>query len=102
MALKTAEGVAKQLIGALLEAPSTPLMRPVGGPSCLAPALVPLYEEFSPDSVGGAILLGVSGVSIISHGASSSPTALANAIQVAHELAERDTVGSLRRVLSSE
>ncbi|MDE0579619.1 MAG: phosphate acyltransferase PlsX [bacterium] len=100
VALKTAEGVAKQLIGALLGAfDSSDEARQ--GAELLAPALVPLYEEFSPDSVGGAILLGVSGVSIISHGA-SSPTALANAIQVAHELAERDTVGSLRRVLSSE
>ncbi|MXZ84707.1 MAG: phosphate acyltransferase PlsX [Acidimicrobiia bacterium] len=100
VALKTAEGVAKQLIGALLGAfDSSDEARQ--GAELLAPALAPLYEEFSPDSVGGAILLGVSGVSIISHGA-SSPTALANAIQVAHELAERDTVGSLRRVLSSE
>ena len=100
VALKTAEGVAKQLIGALLEAfDSTEDARE--GAKLLAPALAPLYDEFSPDSVGGAILLGVGGVSIISHGA-SSPRALANAIQVAHELAERDTVGTLRRILSSE
>lgn len=100
VALKTAEGVAKQLIGALLEAfDSSKEARQ--GARLLAPALAPLYDEFNPDSVGGAILLGVRGVSIISHGA-SSPIALANAIQVAHELAERDTVGSLRRVLSPE
>ena len=100
VALKTAEGVAKQLISALLSAfESSDDARK--GARLLAPALAPLYDEFSPDSVGGAILLGVNGVSIISHGA-SSPKALANAIQVAHELAERDTVGSLRRVLSTE
>ena len=100
VALKTAEGVAKQLISALLEAfDSSEEARQ--GAQLLAPALAPLYEKFSPDSVGGAILLGLSGVSIISHGA-SSPEALANAIQVAHDLAERDTVGSLRRVLSLE
>lgn len=100
VALKTAEGVAKQLIGALAGAfDSSEEARQ--GAKLLSPALAPLYEEFSPDSVGGAILLGVGGVSIISHGA-SSPTALANAIQVAHDLAERDTVGSLRHVLSSE
>lgn len=100
VALKTAEGVAKQLIGALLGAfDSSDEARQ--GAKLLAPALAPLYEEFNPDSVGGAILLGVSGVSIISHGA-SSPLALANAIQVAHELAERDTVGSLHRILSPE
>ena len=99
VALKTAEGVAKQLIGALLAAfDSSPDAR--RGAELLAPALTPLYDEFSPDSVGGAILLGVDGVSIISHGA-SSPTAVANAIQVAHDLAQRGTVGSLRRILSS-
>lgn len=100
VALKTAEGVAKQLIGALLEAfESSEEARE--GARLLAPALAPLYEEFSPDSVGGAILLGVRGVSIISHGA-SSPEALANAVEVAHELAQRDTLGSLRRVLSAD
>ncbi|MCY3967632.1 MAG: phosphate acyltransferase PlsX [bacterium] len=100
VALKTAEGVARQLIGALLQAfDSSNEAR--AGARLLSRALAPLYEEFSPDSVGGAILLGVRGVSIISHGA-SSPQALANAIQVAHELAECDTVGSLRQVLSPE
>ena len=100
VALKTAEGVAKQLIGALMGAfESSDEARE--GARLLAPALAPLYDEFSPDSVGGAILLGVNGVSIISHGA-SSPKALANAVQVAHELAERDTVGSLRGVLRTE
>ncbi len=100
VALKTAEGVAKQLIGALMGAfESSEEARE--GARLLAPALAPLYDEFSPDSVGGAILLGVNGVSIISHGA-SSPKALANAVQVAHELAERDTVGSLRRILRTE
>jgi len=100
VALKTAEGVAKQLIGALVEAldSSEEAQR---GAKLLAPALAPLYDEFNPDSVGGAILLGVDGVSIISHGA-SSPRALANAIQVAYELAERNTVGSLRRILCSD
>ncbi|WP_419917798.1 phosphate acyltransferase PlsX [Candidatus Poriferisocius sp.] len=99
VALKTAEGVAKQLIGALLKAfESSEEARK--GAELLAPALAPLYNEFNPDSVGGAILLGISGVSIISHGA-SSPSALANAIQVAHELAQRDTMSSLRRVLAA-
>ncbi len=98
VALKTAEGVAGHLIGALLEAfESSEQAR--RGAELLAPALAPLYEKFNPDSVGGAILLGVAGVSIIGHGA-STPSALANAIEVAHELAQRDTVSSLRRVLA--
>ena len=100
VALKSAEGVANQLIAALLKA-FTSSSQAREGARLLTPALIPLYTDFSPDAVGGAILLGVRGVSIISHGA-SSPQALANAIQVAHELAERDTVGTLSNVLVPE
>ncbi|MDQ6783764.1 MAG: phosphate acyltransferase PlsX [Actinomycetota bacterium] len=48
----------------------------------LMPALVPLAAELDPDTHGGAVLLGVDGVCIISHG-SSSATAILNAIRVA-------------------
>ena len=34
----------------------------------LLPALLPLYETLDPDTYGGAMLLGVDGVCIISHG----------------------------------
>ena len=99
VALKTAEGVAKSLVAALVEAfgSSEDARR---GAELLAPALIPLYEKANPDNVGGAILLGVRGVAIISHG-SSSPSAITNAISVAHELAERDVVGHLSSAFSA-
>ena len=34
----------------------------------LMPALLPLYATLDPDTYGGAVLLGVDGVCVISHG----------------------------------
>ncbi len=58
------------------------------------PALLPLVAELDPDTHGGAMLLGVDGVCIISHG-SSSATAIVNAVRVAREMVEADLVGHL-------
>ncbi len=54
----------------------------------LLPYLLPIAAEFDPENTGGAMLLGVDGVCVISHG-SSSPVAVANAVRIAHDLAER-------------
>jgi glycerol-3-phosphate acyltransferase PlsX len=48
----------------------------------------------SPDTYGGAVLLGVDGICIISHGSSGS-TAMLNAITLGHELAERGVVAEI-------
>ena len=45
-----------------------------------------LAANLDPETTGGAMLLGVDGVSVISHGSSSS-VAMVNAITVAHDLA---------------
>ena len=52
----------------------------------LLPALAPLAAEFDPDNTGGAALLGVDGVCVISHG-SSSARAVVSAVRVAHDVA---------------
>jgi glycerol-3-phosphate acyltransferase PlsX len=57
----------------------------------LLPLLAPLAEQFDPDNTGGAMLLGVEGVCVISHGASKRK-AIASAVRVAHELAASDLV----------
>jgi acyl carrier protein len=61
----------------------------------LLPALAPLADELDPESTGGAILLGVDGVCIISHGSSSS-RAIVNAVRVAADSVAFDLVGKLR------
>lgn len=94
VALKTAEGTARKIVSALLGAfESSDDARE--GARLLAPALLPLYETLDPESVGGAVLLGIKGVCLISHG-SSGPKAIDNAIRAAAELVVNDHVGHLR------
>lgn len=91
VALKTLEGGLKSLVGALLGAfEATAESRAAA--EVLTPALAPLYQQLDPDNTGGAVLLGVKGVCIISHG-SSRADAMVNAIQVARDAVEADVVG---------
>ncbi len=93
VALKTAEGAARTIITALLDAFGSSEDAKAGA-KLLAPSLLPLYEAFDPDAVGGAVLLGVRGVCVISHG-SSGPKAIYNAVRVAAELVASDHVRHL-------
>jgi phosphate acyltransferase len=52
----------------------------------LLPHLLPLASQFEPENTGGAMLLGLDGVCVISHG-SSNATAIVNAVKVAYECA---------------
>ena len=80
VALKTLEGGMRALVDAVLGGVRRPT-RPRRRPRSLMPALLPLYGQLDPDNTGGAMLLGVDGVCIISHG-SSSATAIVNAVRV--------------------
>ena len=62
----------------------------------LLPMLVPLVKEMDPDSYGGALLLGVDGVCIISHG-SSTADAVVNAVGVARDMVLGGLVDRLRQ-----
>ena len=96
--LKTLEGGMKVVIKALLDAfAAEEHYQPHA--DALMPALVPLYETLSPDTYGGAVLLGVDGVCIIAHG-SSSDTAIANGIGVARDMVEHDMVGEIRSAIA--
>jgi glycerol-3-phosphate acyltransferase PlsX len=66
----------------------------------LWPAVLPLVTDLDPDSYGGAMLLGVEGVCIISHGTSSA-NAVVNALDVAREMVLADLVGELRKAVSA-
>ncbi len=96
--LKTLEGGMKAVIGALLEAFAQPDYKEHA--DALMPALLPLYETLSPDTYGGAVLLGVDGVCIIAHG-SSSPLAIENGINVARDLVEHDMVSEIRDAIAA-
>jgi phosphate acyltransferase len=90
VALKTLEGGMRSLVGAVLEGLSATAV----ADEALG-ALMPLYGTLDPDNTGGAMLLGVGGVCIISHG-SSSATAIVNATRVAGEMVEAGIVDRLR------
>ncbi|HJM35150.1 MAG TPA: phosphate acyltransferase PlsX [Acidimicrobiales bacterium] len=100
VALKTLEGSLKTLMMALFTALGE---RPEAAKAAevLSPELGDLYNVFHPDSYGGAMLLGVKGVCIISHG-SSTALAIENAIKVAAEMVESDVVGSITSAVSEE
>jgi glycerol-3-phosphate acyltransferase PlsX len=96
--LKTLEGGMRVVIKALLDAfAAEEHYKPHA--DALMPALVPLYESLSPDTYGGAVLLGVDGVCIIAHG-SSSDTAIANGIGVARDMVDHDMVGEIRSAIA--
>jgi glycerol-3-phosphate acyltransferase PlsX len=84
VALKTLEGTLRFLINSLTEIFSVPEVAEAAG--VLLPHLVPLATTFDPENTGGAMLLGVDGVCVISHGSSTS-VAMVNAITVAHDVA---------------
>ena len=96
--LKTLEGGMRTLVDAIFGAfgssPETQAASEV-----LIPALLPLYSTLEPDNTGGAMLLGVNGLCLISHG-SSSATAVVNAVRVAKELHDAGIVDTLRAAVA--
>jgi len=96
--LKTLEGGMKAVIGALLDAFSPEEFKPHA--DALMPALLPLYATLSPDTYGGAILLGVDGVCIISHG-SSSAEAIRNGIGVARDMIEHEITAEITAAIAA-
>ena len=67
--LKTAEGTAKMVFGFMMEAVSAPEY--AAALQTLAPAVMELREKLNPERAGGAHLLGIDGVVVITHGSSS-------------------------------
>jgi glycerol-3-phosphate acyltransferase PlsX len=99
VALKTLEGTMRMIVKELFASIGQPQYKEHA--DALMPALLDLYSKFDPDSTGGAILLGVDGVCIISHG-SSSARAMLNGIKVAKDMVECDMVGLIASALKSD
>ena len=99
VALKTLEGTMRTIVKELFASIGEPQYKE--HTEALMPALLNLYSKFDPDSTGGAILLGVDGVCIISHG-SSSARAMLNGIKVAKDMVECDMVGLIANALKSD
>lgn len=83
--LKTAEGTARLLFKLFLEAVSAPEYSEAV--RTLAPAMMQLREGLNPERAGGAHLLGVKGVVVVTHG-SSTRLSIATAVATAAEAVE--------------
>jgi len=97
VALKSLEGAMKTIVKSLFAAIGAPQYKEHA--DALMPAFLELYAAFDPDSTGGAMLLGLNGVCIISHG-SSSARAVHNGIRVARDMVEGDIVGRVQAAIS--
>jgi len=94
VALKTLEGALKYIFGAVLGVINTNDATKAAG-DVLFEHLLPIAGELTPDKQGGAMLLGLDGICIISHG-SSNATAIMNALRVASEMDKAGVVEKLR------
>jgi glycerol-3-phosphate acyltransferase PlsX len=97
--LKTLEGSLRFLLQTLFEVFGTDEETKAAS-EVLLPHLLPIAAQFDPENTGGAMLLGVEGVCVISHGSSTSVAAL-NAVRVAYDLARGGLVDHLARAVSA-
>jgi phosphate acyltransferase len=92
IALKTLEGAMLGVAGLVFSVLDEPAWEAVAG--ALKLRLLEAAAPLLPDNTGGAVLLGVDGVCVISHGASSAG-AIVNAIRVARDAAAAGVVARL-------
>lgn len=98
--LKFAEGLAKGLLSMIKEEIMGNMMSKLGG-ALIKPSLKGLKQKMDYSEYGGAPLLGVNEITIISHG-SSDATAIKNALRVAKECVEARVVGAIRDSMEVE
>jgi glycerol-3-phosphate acyltransferase PlsX len=96
--LKTMEGVAESLLGMLKEELTAKLQYKLLA-ALLRPAFNKVRLRLDYEEYGGAPLLGVDGVVIISHGRTKAK-GIKNALRVANETAQNGTVQTLREVFA--
>jgi glycerol-3-phosphate acyltransferase PlsX len=99
VALKTLEGTARAVGDAVRAAARSGPFAAAGG-LLLRPALGGLRSNMDPNSVGGAILLGLRGVCVVAHG-SSSPDGVANAVRLADHAVQERAVERTAELLES-
>ena len=96
VALKTLEGAFKFVFNTVLKVIDTNDETRAAG-QALFPYLIPEATLLTPEHQGGAMLLGLNGICVISHGASND-TAILNALRVASEM---DTAGVVAKMRSA-
>jgi glycerol-3-phosphate acyltransferase PlsX len=99
IALKTAEGTAKQIAGYLRTAMNRTLMARIGY-LFARHAFGALRDKMDPRKVNGGVFLGLNGVVIKSHGGTDA-LGFASAIELAYDMARYNLVDVIRASLSS-
>ncbi len=94
VALKTLEGALRFIFDTVLGVIGTNDDTKAAG-KVLFEYLLPIVAQLTPENQGGAMLLGLNGICVISHG-SSNATAIMNALRVAGEMHDADVVNKLR------
>ncbi len=97
VALKTLEGALKFIFSTVLSVIGTNDDTKAAG-NVLFEYLLPAAAELTPENQGGAMLLGLDGICVISHG-SSNATAIMNALRVASEMDRAGVVEKLRTTI---
>ncbi|MCG9478806.1 MAG: phosphate acyltransferase PlsX [Actinomycetia bacterium] len=97
--LKSVEGLATLLFGEVKQALTSNLLSKLMALG-LKGSLGSLKKKFDYEEYGGAYLLGLNGVAVISHG-SSKEKAVYNAIRVAYEGIKTDLVGKVKQEINS-
>jgi phosphate acyltransferase len=98
VALKTIEGGMRTLLRLAAEALGLDVGDQRVG-EVLEPVLGPAVARYDPDAFGGAVLLGIDGVCVISHGASNARN-IDTAIRLAAECAEAGIVHRMKEAIS--
>lgn len=97
MVLKTSEGIAKFMLSSIKEEIGKSFIYKIGA-LLLKPALKNIVRKMDSSEYGGAIFLGLNGLSIKAHGNSDS-TAIKNAIKVANRFAEMKFIDELKNII---
>jgi glycerol-3-phosphate acyltransferase PlsX len=97
VALKTLEGALQFIFATVLEVVGTNERTRAAG-DVLFEYLLPVVSTLTPENQGGAMLLGLNGICVISHG-SSNATAIMNALRVAAEMDRAGVVDKLRTTI---
>lgn len=95
VALKSAEGVMK-MFGTVLKTELKRTVRTKVGALLAEPALKASIKRVDPEEFGGALLMGIKGICVISHGGSRA-RGVKNAIRVAKEAIQADVLGKISK-----
>lgn len=100
MVLKTSEGVAKFIVSSLKEEINKSFIYKLGA-LLIKPAIKHIVKKMDSSEYGGAMFLGLNGLSIKAHGNSDS-NGIKNAIKVANKFAEMNFIDELKNIIEIE